>query len=389
MEVFLFLENIALPIFDSKIQEMCFTQYTMEKFRKEFPVLRKGVYANTAVYGLLYESLLDWRQEHDLDFLVHGSDMRVKTLKLFSDTRKTVGEFFHCKRENVALVNNFSTGLNVLLEGLNPKKKILLIEGDYPSLNWSFENRGFNIRYLKMVCDLEDRIQEVIEKEHIDVLALSLVQWLDGFSIDLEFLKQLKIKFPDLLIIADGTQFCGSMQFDFDNSGIDVVGASAYKWLLAGYGNGFMLFSDRVKEEISIKNIGFNAANGDLDKKNSIRFAKLFEPGHLSSLNFGSLKFSLDYFTKIGMDKITGQNRKLSEKAKSEFQALGLLDEKFIERKSHSTIFNIRADDSIFQHLLANDVYCAQRGQGVRLSFHFYNTESEIDSIIKILKTSR
>ncbi len=368
---------------------MCFTQKAMEKFRKEFPVLRKGIYANTAVYGLLNESLMDWRQEHDLDFLIHGSDMRGKALKIISDTRQSVGFFFNCKRENVALINNFSTGLNVLLEGLNPKKKILLIENDYPSLNWGFENRGFDIHYLKMVSDLEDRIQDTIEKEHIDVLALSLVQWLDGFSIDLEFLKQLKTKFPDILIIADGTQFCGSMQFDFDNSGIDVVGASAYKWLLSGYGNGFMLFSERVKEEISINNIGFNAANGDLDKKNTIRFAKLFEPGHLSSLNFGSLKFSLDYFTKIGLDKITEHNRKLSEKAKSEFQALGLLDEKFRQRELHSTIFNIKADDAIFQHLLANDVYCAQRGQGVRLSFHFYNTESEIDSIVKILKTSR
>ena len=361
----------------------------MEKLRKEFPVLRNGIYANTAVYGLMYESLLDWRQEHDLDFLIHGSDMRNKSLKVISDTRQTVGEFFNCKRENVALVNNFSTGLNVLLEGLNPKKKILLIEGDYPSLNWSFENRSFDIHYLKMFADLEDRIKETIEREHIDVIALSLVQWLDGFSIDLEFLKQLKTKFPDILIIADGTQFCGSMQFDFDNSGIDVLAASAYKWLLAGYGNGFMLFSDRVKQEITIDNIGFNAANGELDKKNTIRFAKLFEPGHLSSLSFGSLKFSLNYFTKIGMDKITDQNRKLSEKAKREFQALELLDVKFTERKSHSTIFNIKVNDTTFQHLLAKEVYCSQRGQGVRLSFHFYNTESEIDSIVKILKASR
>ena len=368
---------------------MYFTKNNMEKIRKEFPVLRNGIYANTAVYGLMYESLLDWRQEHDLDFLIHGSQMREKSLKVISDTRKTVGEFFHCKRENVALVNNFSTGLNVLLEGLNPKKKILLIEGDYPSLNWSFENRGFNIRYLKMVCDLEDRIQEVIEKEHIDVLALSLVQWLDGFSIDLEFLKQLKIKFPDLLIIADGTQFCGSMQFDFDNSGIDVLGASAYKWLLAGYGNGFMLFSDRVKEEISINNIGFNAANGDFDKKNTIRFAKLFEPGHLSSLTFGSLKFSLDYFTKIGIDKITAHNQKLSEKAKTDFQQLGLLHDKFNSRGKHSTIFNISANEATFKHLLENDIYCVQRGHGVRLSFHLYNRVEDIDAIVKILKASR
>ena len=361
----------------------------MEKLRNEFPVLRNGIYANTAVYGLLYESLLDWRQEHDLDFLIHGSDMREKTLKVISDTRKAVGQFFNCKRENVALVNNFSTGLNVLLEGLDRKKKVLLVEGDYPSLNWAFENRGFEISYVQMVAKCEERIHEIIKKNHINVLALSLVQWLDGFYIDSEFLKRLKKEFPNLIIIADGTQFCGSVDFNFDDSGIDVLGASAYKWLLAGYGNGFMLFSDRIKDEVSIHNIGFNAANGDFENKDHIRFAKLFEPGHLSSLNFGSLKFSMDYFTKIGMDKITAHNQKLSEKAKSEFQELGLLDHKFKSRSIHSTIFNIKVDETTFQHLLDNEVYCAQRGQGVRLSFHLYNTEDDIDAIVKILKTKR
>jgi cysteine desulfurase/selenocysteine lyase len=361
----------------------------MEKFRKEFPVLRKGIYANTAVYGLLYESLLDWRQEHDLDFLIYGSDMREKTLKVISDTRTSIGEFFKCKRNNIALVNNFSTGLNILLEGLNPKKKILLIENDYPSLNWGFENRAFEISYLKMASNMEEQIQEYVEKEHVDVLALSLVQWLDGFAIDLKFLKDLKKQNPNLIIIADGTQFCGSRDFDFDNSGIDVLGASAYKWLLAGYGNGFMLFSDRIKNDVVIDSIGFNAADGNLGKKDAIRMAKLFEPGHLSSLNFGSLKFSLDYFEKIGMDKITAHNHQLSRKAKSELESLGLLTEEVKNRQNHSTIFNIKADEATFQKLLAHDVYCAQRGEGVRLSFHFYNTEEEIDAIVKILKSNK
>ncbi|TDS10841.1 selenocysteine lyase/cysteine desulfurase [Maribacter caenipelagi] len=359
----------------------------MDKIRKEFPVLRKGIYANTAVYGLLYDSLLDWRQEHDLDFLIDGSEMREKALKVIADTRSTVGRFFNCKRENVALISNFSSGLNVLLEGLGLNKKVLLIENDYPSLNWSFENRDFKIEYLKMSVNLEEQIQKIVLNKNIDVLALSLVQWLDGFSIDLDFLKDLKNQNPNLIIMVDGTQFCGSTSFDFEKSGIDVLGASAYKWLLAGYGNGFMLFSDQVKNEFTLNNIGFNAADGDFDKKNTIRFAKKFEPGHLSSLIFGSLKFSIEFFERIGIDKITEHNRKLSEKAKTEFQKLGLLSDQVIGRKKHSTIFNIKANEATFQKLKDNDVFCAQRGDGVRLSFHFYNTEAEIDSIVKILKT--
>ena len=190
----------------------------MEKIRKEFPVLRKSVYVNTPVYGLLYDSLVDWRQEHDLDMLLHGSDMREKSMKILSDTRKTVGTFFKCKTENIALANNFSTGLNILLEGLDANKKVLLLENDYPSVNWPFEDRKFDISYVKTNADVEHQIRETVRSKNIDVLAISLVQWLNGLFIDLEFIKALKKECPDLMIIADGTQFCGVADFSFENS---------------------------------------------------------------------------------------------------------------------------------------------------------------------------
>jgi len=200
----------------------------MNKLRKEFPVLRKGVYANTAVYGPMYDSLLEWRQEHDLDFLLYGSAMREKTLRTLAETRTTIGTFFNCNRDNVALINNFSTGINFLIEGLDKNKTILLLDSDYPSVNWGFENRGFQIKYLSISDEIEMHIEESIKRDAIDILALSLVQWIDGFLINLEFIKKLKSNHPNLLIIADGTQFCGSRYFDFNNSGIDVLGASAY-----------------------------------------------------------------------------------------------------------------------------------------------------------------
>jgi selenocysteine lyase/cysteine desulfurase len=358
----------------------------MENARKEFPALRNQIYVNTPVYGPLYDSLLDWRQEHDLDFLLKASEMRETSLRTISDTRTTVGNFFNCKRENVALINNFSTGLNMLLEGLDSAQKVLLIENDYPSVDWPFVSRGFPISYAKMDAQLEQNIFDIVKKENVSILALSLVQWQNGLKIDLDFLKDLKKEYPDLLVIADGTQFMGTTNFDFETSAIDVLGASAYKWLLAGYGNGFMLFTDQVKDRCVLKTIGFNAANARPEMQNDIRFARRFEAGHLSCLNFGSLKFSLDFLSGMGKNKIDTQNKLLSEKAKNEFSALGLLPEMIIARKGHSTIFNIKGDKAIFQHLLNNDVVCAQRGEGIRLGFHFYNTEEDIDEIVKILK---
>ncbi|MGY8915235.1 MAG: aminotransferase class V-fold PLP-dependent enzyme [Flavobacteriales bacterium] len=361
----------------------------MQKIIKQFPILSQYTYANTAASGLLYDDLLDWRQEHDLDFLIEGSIMKAKSQKLLGNTRKTVGQFFGCDPSNVALIPNFSIGLNLLLEGLAKEHKVLLIDGDYPSLNWPFENRGFEISTIVLDEHLEHNILQAVKTKGIAVLAVSLVQWLNGIKIDLKFLKTLKKDFPELIIIADGTQYCGTESFNFEESGIDVLGASGYKWLLAGYGNGFMLFKDGVENVFSPKALGFNSANIDLSAKDTISFNKHFEPGHLDTLNFGSLKFSLEFLSKIGMETIAAHLKTLSELAKNELTTLGLLEDAVVHRTNHSTIFNIKGGDKLFQHLTENDVLCAQRGGGIRLSFHVYNTEKDVQKIIKLLKSAK
>ncbi|MEX0362300.1 MAG: aminotransferase, partial [Allomuricauda sp.] len=51
-------------------------------------------------------------------------------------------------------------------------------------------------------------------------------------------------------------QFCGTQEFNFEESGIDVLGASAYKWLLAGYGNGFFLVKEEAKKRFNLNAVG-------------------------------------------------------------------------------------------------------------------------------------
>jgi len=325
-------------------------------------------------------------QERDLDLLIHATELTKKRGHLLSETRTTIGEFFDCKKESVALINNFSTGMNFLLEGLPETSKVLVLEKDYASVNWPFERRKFDMQYAAFDENVEDTIAQILEKQQIDVLAFAIVHWQTGIKIDLEFIKQLKSKYPDLLIIADGTQFMGSQEFSFKNSGIDVLATSGYKWLLGGYGNGFMLFGDNVEERIAVKSVGDNTASVTLKQEGVIPFAKYFEPGHLSGHNFGSLNFSLNFLQKIGMPAISAQNKILGDKAMQVFEDMKLLETKVTKRKSHSSIFNIKGDDALFQHLMDNGVLCAKRGNGIRFGFHFYNTQNEIDEIAKLIK---
>ncbi|HMB62381.1 MAG TPA: aminotransferase class V-fold PLP-dependent enzyme [Eudoraea sp.] len=361
----------------------------MQEHRALFPVLTQSIYANTASCGPLSQPLQEWRQEHDLDFLIGGSTMKMESYGIISETKHVVSDFFGGTKSRVALIQNWSLGLNILLEGLDRNTKVLLLQSDYPSVNWPFESRGFSISYVPIGEHLEEHIMNKVKEEGIGVLALSLVQWLDGFTIDMNFLKELKAAFPELIIIADGTQYCGAFDIDFEESGIDVLGTSGYKWLLAGFGNGCMLFSPGVAEKFKVKTTGFNAAGIDLTAGKNFRFSKHFEPGHLDTFNFGSLKLAIQLLQQIGIGAIEAYNQKLAEKAKKGFTDLGLLSDVVVKRKQHSTIFNIKGNDQTFELLVNNNVVCTRRGDGIRLSFHFYNTEWEIDHITELLKFKR
>ncbi len=197
------------------------------------------------------------------------------------------------------------------------------------------------------------------------------MQHIDGTLIDLDFIKQIKKDYPHILIIADGTQFCGTKYFDFKNSLIDVLISSGYKWMLGGYGNGFISF-----------NKGFLNSHFKLEKKNFLNF---FEPGHHDTLSFGSLLFSLKKISNYGIDKIEKQINSLSIYTLDKLKTKKLLDTKILKRNNHSNIFNIKGDKRLYKNLLDNKVICSQRGNGIRISINFYNTKSEIDYFLSFV----
>ncbi|MFI2741096.1 aminotransferase class V-fold PLP-dependent enzyme [Zhouia sp. PK063] len=350
-----------------------------KKFANDFPILSQYTYANTAASGLLSEGLMDWRQEHDIDFLIGGSIFRETQEKFINGVRKSVANFFNASKENTVLVPNFSFGWNTLLEGLPKNKKFLLLQEDYPSVNFPIESKGFKVCYAQINEALENNIIETIKKEKPDIFAFSVVQYISGIKMRLSFINQLKKDFPDLLIFADGTQFCGTEKFDFAASGIDVLGASGYKWMLAGYGNGFMMFKDGVSDLL------YTEAKQHEPHKESFLKEKghlkiHFEPGHLDTLNFGSLQFAINFLSEVGMDEIQNQLTILKQKAVIEFKRIGVLDET-VNEETHSTIFNLKGDMQMLEKLREKDIICSSRGGGIRISFHFYNTEKEVNKL--------
>jgi len=357
----------------------------MKNLRKPFPVLAQYLYFNTAASGLLSEKVLEFRQDHDLDFLISGSILKEKQGKLLAQVRESVGKFFNCAPNRVALVPNFSYGFNTLLEGIDKSKKVLLLEGDYPSINWAVTSRGFEVCYAQINEKIEANIEAAFKENKPDIFAFSIVQYISGIKLSIPFLKELKAKYPETIFVADGTQFCGTENFDFDDSGLDVVICSTYKWLNAGYGNGFILFNENVQGKVAPKALGFNSLQGKY-KAHEGNFIGKFEPGHQDTLNFGSLKIALDLLNEVGKENVQEKVANISKLAKKEFSALRLLHEDVVNREQHSSIFNIKGDAKLYDYLRSNDVITSQRGEGIRLSFHYFNTEEELDQLVVLLK---
>lgn len=358
----------------------------MRDLRKEFPVAKHHYYFDTPSSGLMYDSLLEWRNEHDIDFLLGGSKFRYTHKNFFDEIKKKIARFFDGNQQTVALIPNTSFGINILLEGLEKSKKILMIKDDYPSITWAVIYREFDVFYVEANEFLEDNIAKAVNEFKPDVFAFSMVQYISGIKIDLDFLKEIKEKNPDLLLIADGTQYLGTERFSFKESNLDVLLTSGYKWLLGGFGNGFIMVKESVEERIFPKTMGFNVTNYVDDTTLETPFIKHFEPGHQDTLCYGSLGFSLDFFKNIGIENIENHNNALADKAKLAFSDLGFLDISAANRKNHSTIFNLKGNEKLHQYLQSNDVVCTPRGNGIRVGFHFYNTEQEVGNLAVLLK---
>ena len=88
--------------------------------------------------------------------------------------------------------------------------KVLQIEEDYPSLSNAFKENNFFCSTIPMQPQLEDAIERQLEKGETDILALSIIQYTTGLLIDFDFLKRMKLLYPNLIIVGDGTQFLGA-----------------------------------------------------------------------------------------------------------------------------------------------------------------------------------
>lgn len=357
----------------------------MQKNYLNFPALSRGVYLNTAAAGLLSEQTGIWRKRHESDTLTEGNLLAGKA-DYFKDIKVLVSSLFDAEEQCTYLAPNFSFGFNTFLDGLKPNEQFLLLEEDYPSIHYAVTSRGFEHHCVGIDEFLEERILDAVRTHKPTVFAFSLVQYISGIRLSPAFLRLLKEQFPDLLLVADGTQFCGTEAFSFRTSGLDLLGSSGYKWMLAGYGNAFLFTNAQLHTRIYQKQKTRPLPREPFLKDK--RFpAHYFEPGHQDSLSMGTLGEAARQLAETGLDNIAAAIGNLKHAAKTAFSDRNLLSPAVLKREEHSGIFNLALAEEQISRINRAGIRCTPRGSGLRVGFHFYNTQDDLQALLDVIDT--
>lgn len=358
----------------------------MANLKKEFPILSSYTYLNTPYTGVMPFNVQKKIHQLDQDYRLRGSlftdDYENKIVR---ETKDLIAEIYQAHTDTVAIISNFSIGLNLILNDLPEQSKVVLLTQDYPSVNLPVKSRNFKVFEVDITLNIYESLKQKFVEVSPDFFIFSLTQFISGFQLDLKRLKDLKEEFPQVSFIADATQYCGSEAFDFENSPFDVFGTSGYKWLNAGLGTAFFLFKSHFIEKQKFRTVGSNSLSSKPDgEPRSVGF---LEPGHYDIMAIARLKYALEFHYKtLGIEFIESKIKAISKHAKKEFLNRNLLDSQIIDEHSHQHIFSLKGEKHHIEELKDKGILCAFRGGRIRVGFQYFNTEEDLKTLLGAIK---
>lgn len=316
--------------------------------------------------------------------------------------RNKVAKLLDCSTDNIAHATSVTDTINLLANGFpfQDEDIVVTFKGDYPSnvLPWMLPAKKWGLKHVMLENPLPDadwlRENLPIKTKLLDI---SHVAFDTGRKVDLVSIGKLCAE-RDIIFVVDATQSFGGMPITKEElSYIDVLACSCYKWLLGPYGSSFAYYSDRMIELIGSKSGNWITSPNSKHVWNLLDYtteslpgARKFDRGQTPNMLINAaLEGSLEVLSKIGLDYIQENNQKLRN-----FFMDNLPYNKFslVTPKDRSMVGNIvsiqaKSGDSLQleAELKHYNIDVSVREGKLRLSFHLFNTQKQLETLIKVL----
>jgi cysteine desulfurase / selenocysteine lyase len=360
--------------------------------RAEFPALANWTYLNTATYGQMPRSATDAMCRH----LARRNELACGDyLAWFDDMdaiRESCARLVHCEAADIAFVMNASTGLAALVQGLpwKPADEVLTLNGEFPNqLYVSAALARFGVR-LRAVA-WPEFYQSVSDRTRLAVL--STVNYATGFRPPLEEVSRF-LRERGVLLYLDGSQSVGALQFDIERLRPSALCVDAYKWMLSANGAGFLYVDPELRQRLPASVVGWRSDRNwrSVDSLNHgepvfAQMAEKYEGGMLSFPSLYGMGAVLELMLEIGPAAIEGRVMELAGKARTILRGLGA-DVNADESQIVTAILQGVDAGQLARSLKDRRILVSARHGKLRVSPHFYNDESDLESLRMALASS-
>lgn len=347
------------------------------------------IYLNTAAAGLVPANFTDEANKLYATFSTYTSanaeQWRDETQP---QIRRRLAAFLSAPEANVAFLPNFSWGINGIVHSLKGTEKVMLYKGDYPSLLDPFKVNGFNITWIEDTDGFTIPVDEMKQRlldEKVEVLAISHVQWMSALKFDLDDIGSF-CRQHSIWLIVDATQSLGAINIDMSSLQVDVLIASNYKWMNAGFGTGIMYIGDSFMNTYPPNVAGFNSYTFIDGKPQYISGVRSFEPGHTNMYGLLVMDVAIQHKMQMGLAKIEEHNTALTQLFLDGIRGQGLSALGGYMADNRASYVLLKDENGLGQLLKDNGVVVTHRAGMVRISFHYYNTADEVNRVVELLK---
>jgi selenocysteine lyase/cysteine desulfurase len=268
----------------------------------------------------------------------------------------------------VAVAGQVSAFTGLIALSLERGARVVTAERDFTSVIWPFLVAGADVELVPL-----ERLAEAIDGSTA-VVAVSAVQSIDGRVAELDAIAAAASHHGALTCV-DATQASGWLPLEADR--FDFFMASAYKWLLSPRGTSFMAVRPPAAERLKPHMAGWYAGDDPFDTNYDapLRLADDASRFDLSPawMSWVGAAPALRLLGDVGVEAIHEHNLGLANR----FRAGMALE------PGNSAIVALPVDDGLVARLRAAEISVTVREGFIRLSFHLWNTERDVDRALE------
>ncbi len=380
----------------------------LEKIRQDTPGAKEITHLNNAGSALMPLPVYDTVVDHlDLEMKMGGYEAHARAKAAFERTYDAISELINCDRSEIALVENATAGWLMAFHGLTLKAGdvILTAEAEYASNVITYlqaaKNKGVVIEVIPSdedgqidISELENRVTDKVK-----LISISHIPTNGGLINPAAEVGRVARK-HNIPYLLDACQSVGQIPVDVEEIGCDMLSATGRKYLRGPRGTGFLYVRKSMLDKLEPPFLDLHSASWTSRDEYTMRDdARRFENWENNIAAVLGLGAAVDYLLSIGIEQASARLCMLAETARrklSEIPSVTVHDigahKGGMVTFSHANIDALQikeklagASINVSTSSISSTRYDMERrnlNTIVRASFHYYNTEEEVDRLI-------